>query len=161
MAKVETKLKVFLLDGESEISTNFIDISENFKNEMKLNIKKVLFEKIKQFGEFYLSLDKKEQKLFDHPINLNLWNDNINNFYNNHLICIAPTDLVEIANTVFELKFTAMTNITAFLIANNIKNKTPEELRKTFNIINDFTPEEEENIKKEIENFNIDNEDLD
>lgn len=34
-------------------------------------------------------------------------------------------------------------------IANLIKGKTPEEIRATFNIKNDFTPEEEEFIRKE------------
>ena len=29
--------------------------------------------------------------------------------------------------------------------------KTPEEIRKTFNIKNDFTPEEEEQVRKENE----------
>ena len=32
-----------------------------------------------------------------------------------------------------------------------IKGKTPEEIRKTFNIKNDFTPEEEEQVRKENE----------
>ncbi len=36
-------------------------------------------------------------------------------------------------------------------VANMIKGKTPEEIRKTFNIVNDFTPEEEEQIRKENE----------
>lgn len=36
-------------------------------------------------------------------------------------------------------------------VANKIKGKTPEEIRKTFNIKNDFTPEEEEAISKENE----------
>lgn len=30
-----------------------------------------------------------------------------------------------------------------------IKGKQPEEIRKMFNIVNDFTPEEEAQIKKE------------
>lgn len=34
-----------------------------------------------------------------------------------------------------------------------IKGKTVEEIRKTFNIKNDFTPEEEETIRKENEWF--------
>ncbi|KAF3761237.1 Skp1-domain-containing protein [Cryphonectria parasitica EP155] len=36
-------------------------------------------------------------------------------------------------------------------IANLIKGKTPEEIRETFNITNDFTPEEEEQIRLENE----------
>ena len=36
-------------------------------------------------------------------------------------------------------------------VANMIKGKSPEEIRKTFNIKNDFTPAEEEQIRKENE----------
>jgi S-phase kinase-associated protein 1 len=36
-------------------------------------------------------------------------------------------------------------------VANMIKGKSVEEIRKTFNIVNDFTPEEEEAIRKENE----------
>ena len=34
-------------------------------------------------------------------------------------------------------------------VASIIKGKTPEEIRKTFNIQNDFTPEEEQQIREE------------
>lgn len=37
------------------------------------------------------------------------------------------------------------------VVANMIKGKSAEEIRKTFNIVNDFTPEEEAQIKKENE----------
>lgn len=36
-------------------------------------------------------------------------------------------------------------------VANMIKGKSPEEIRKTFNITNDFTAEEEEQIRRENE----------
>lgn len=36
-------------------------------------------------------------------------------------------------------------------VANMIKGKNPEEIRKLFNIQNDFTPEEEEQIRRENE----------
>lgn len=36
-------------------------------------------------------------------------------------------------------------------IANMIKDRTPEEIRKVFNIENDFTPEEEEEVRIENE----------
>jgi len=35
-------------------------------------------------------------------------------------------------------------------VANMIKGKSVDEIRKTFNIVNDFTPEEEEQIRKEV-----------
>lgn len=37
------------------------------------------------------------------------------------------------------------------VVAEMIRNKSPEEIRKTFNIVNDFSPEEEAAIKRENE----------
>ena len=42
-----------------------------------------------------------------------------------------------------------MLDLTCMTVANMIKGKTPEEIRKTFNIKNDFTPEEEEEVRRE------------
>ena len=40
-------------------------------------------------------------------------------------------------------------DLTCATIASMIKGKTPEEIRKTFNIINDFTPQEEAQVREE------------
>jgi S-phase kinase-associated protein 1 len=42
-------------------------------------------------------------------------------------------------------------NLGCKTVANLIKGKSVEEIRTTFNIKNDFTPEEEETVKKENE----------
>ena len=34
-------------------------------------------------------------------------------------------------------------------VASILKGKTPEEIRQTFNIVNDFTPEEEAQVREE------------
>ena len=40
-------------------------------------------------------------------------------------------------------------DLTCATVASLIKGKTPEEIRRTFNIVNDFTPEEESNVREE------------
>ena len=47
------------------------------------------------------------------------------------------------------LDIESLLDLTCQTGADMIKGKTPEEIRKTFNIKNDFTPEEEEDVRRE------------
>lgn len=74
---------------------------------------------------------------------------------------IAPWDqefLKVDQGTLFEIILAAnyldikgLLDVSCKTVANMIKGKTPEEIRKMFNIKNDFTPEEEEQVRKENE----------
>ena len=74
-------------------------------------------------------------------------------------ICSWDTDFLKVdQGTLFELIMAAnyldikgLLDVTCKTVANMIKGKTPEQIRKTFNIKNDFTPSEEEQIRKENE----------
>lgn len=74
-------------------------------------------------------------------------------------ICTWDVEFLKVdQGTLFELILAAnyldikgLLDVTCKTVANMIKGKTPEEIRKTFNIKNDFTPAEEEQVRKENE----------
>jgi len=59
--------------------------------------------------------------------------------------------LFEIIMTANYLDIRPLLEVGSRTVAGMIKNKSPEEIRKTFNIVNDFTPEEEAQICREHE----------
>lgn len=57
--------------------------------------------------------------------------------------------LFEIILVVNYLNMKGLLDLTCMTVANMMKGKTSEEIRKTFNIKNDFMFEEEEEVRKE------------
>ena len=64
---------------------------------------------------------------------------------------VEQATLFEMILAANYLDIKGLLDLTCKTVANMIKGKTPEEIRKTFNIKNDFSPEEEEQIRKENE----------
>lgn len=79
-------------------------------------------------------------------------------FWTNEFISIRFSFSFCCSGTLFELILAAnyldtkgLLDVTCKTVANMIKGKSPEEIRKTFNIKNDFTPAEEDQVRKENE----------
>ena len=62
-----------------------------------------------------------------------------------HSSVMCCTSLLIKAANYLDIK--GLLDVTCKTVANMIKGKTPEEIRKTFNIKNDFTEEEEAQVK--------------
>ena len=57
-------------------------------------------------------------------------------------------DIIMAANY---MEIRPLLELTCRAVAQKVRGKSAEEIRQTFNIVNDFTPEEEEQIRKENE----------
>ncbi|OUS44936.1 Skp1 family, dimerization domain-domain-containing protein [Ostreococcus tauri] len=69
--------------------------------------------------------------------------------FNTEFVKVDQATLFEIILAANYLNMKGLLDLTCMTVANMMKGKTPEEIRKTFNIKNDFTPEEEEEVRKE------------
>ncbi|OIT21911.1 PREDICTED: SKP1-like protein 11 [Nicotiana attenuata] len=74
--------------------------------------------------------------------------EEIENF-NREFVSIGFKTIFKILEAANFLDINSLLELCAEAVANRIKNKTPEAVRKIFNITNDFTPEEEAEIRNE------------
>ena len=71
--------------------------------------------------------------------------------YDQEFLKVDQGTLFELILAANYLDIKGLLDVTCKTVANMIKGKTPQEIRKTFNIKHDFTAEEEEKVRKENE----------
>ncbi|KAI3780988.1 hypothetical protein L2E82_10984 [Cichorium intybus] len=137
--KFEVKLQVAL---QSELIRQMI-VDDGFSNEIELSFSNITSETMAKVLDYCTKHDYydgagnnltavKEMKAFD------------SEFVNVH-----HETLFKLILASNELKIKSLLDLTTQKVADMIKGKTPEQIRKFFNIKNDFTPEEEEEVRKE------------
>ena len=123
-------------------------IIDDFPNETEIpleNVRSNILKKIKEYLDHYQDTDPKE---IERPL-----------ASQNYQECVDPWDFEFInvdLDLIFEIILASnymdikpLLELASSKVASIIKGKTPEEIRKTFNIQNDFTPEEEQQIREE------------
>jgi len=63
--------------------------------------------------------------------------------WDNKFVKVEPSVLCELASAAYHLEIKPMVDLTCYAIAQLLKGNTPEEIRRIFNIIYDFGPEDD------------------
>lgn len=145
-------------DGQCfEVQTKTAKMSETIKNLLDdigdeeahiplPNVSGKILQKVIEYCNYHIehptatSEDKKDEKRTDDIIGWDL-----------DFCKVDQPTLFELILAANYLDIKDLLDTTCKVVANMIKGKTPEEIRKMFNIKNDFTPEEEEQVRKENE----------
>jgi len=75
--------------------------------------------------------------------------DDEKNVWDKDFVKVDDETLFNLILAANYLDIKTLLDLTCKTVADEIKGKTPEEIRIRFNIKNDFTPEEEEEVKRE------------
>jgi S-phase kinase-associated protein 1 len=119
------------------------DLGDDDSKDIPLpNVHSKILEKVIQYMEHYADNIPEEVK---DPANYTV------NQWDADFIKVDQATLFEIILAANYLDIRSLLDLSCKTVADMIKGRTPEEIRKTFNIKNDFTPEEEAQVRKENE----------
>ena len=120
--------------------------NDDENEELRINVDEKTLEKIIEYVEHNFN---KEVSKIEKPLKSNKMIELTDEWNANFIDSFEQSDLFNLILSADYLDISSLLDLGCAKIASMIKNKTPEEIRKTFNIKNDFTPEEEESIIKE------------
>eukprot|EP00518_Triparma_eleuthera_P005595 CAMPEP_0182452822 /NCGR_PEP_ID=MMETSP1319-20130603/135_1 /TAXON_ID=172717 /ORGANISM="Bolidomonas pacifica, Strain RCC208" /LENGTH=166 /DNA_ID=CAMNT_0024650695 /DNA_START=58 /DNA_END=558 /DNA_ORIENTATION=- len=109
------------------------------------NVKSTVLVKVIEFAKHYKEEPMSE---IDKPLKSSNMSEVVQTWYSN-FVDVDQELLFELILAANYMDIKPLLDLTCATVASMIKGKTPEEIRKTFNIVNDFTPEEEAQVREE------------
>ncbi len=109
-------------------------------------VKEAVMTKIIEFCEHYQT---EEMTPIEKPMRSTKIEDLVQPFYVEYVNNMEQTMLIEIIIAANDMDIKPLMELACLAFAMMIQGKTVEEMRATFNIENDFTPEEEAQIREE------------
>lgn len=131
----------------SELVKTMMDEEETEEvNEIPLpNVKANVLQKVIEFCEHHAQEPMTE---IEKPLKSQNMADVVQQWYADY-VNVEQVLLFELILAANYMDIKPLLDLTCATVASMIKGKTPEEIRTTFNISNDFSPEEEAQVREE------------
>ncbi|GMH72437.1 hypothetical protein TrLO_g15558 [Triparma laevis f. longispina] len=122
------------------------DADDDEQQEVPLpNVKSSVLSKVIDFAKHHATEPMSE---IDKPLKSANMSEVVQSWYS-EFVDVDQELLFELILAANYMDIKPLLDLTCATVASMIKGKTPEEIRKTFNIVNDFTPEEEAQVREE------------
>lgn len=124
------------------------DDNEDESNDKEIplpNVKSEVLAKVVEFCKHYLTEQMNE---IEKPLKSNNMSEVVQKWYAD-FVDVEQVMLFELILAANYMDIKPLLDLTCATVASMIKGKTPEDIRSTFNIKNDFTPEEEAQVREE------------
>jgi S-phase kinase-associated protein 1 len=123
-------------------------MAEGDKDEKEIplpNVKSAVLNKVVSYMKYHVDNPAKE---IEKPLKSANMNEVVSQ-WDADFVDVDQELLFELILAANYMDIKPLLDLTCAKVASMIKGKTPEQIRKTFNITNDFTPEEEEAVRAE------------
>ena len=128
------------------ISNNTEDCDDEDVTEIPLpNVKAAVLRKVIEFCKHHSSEPMTE---IEKPLKSAQMAEVVQKWYAD-FVAVEQVLLFELILAANYMDIKPLLDLTCATVASMMKGKTPEEIRKTFNIANDFSPEEEAQVREE------------
>mmetsp|Transcript_116389 Transcript_116389/g.228358 ORF Transcript_116389/g.228358 Transcript_116389/m.228358 type:complete len:173 (-) Transcript_116389:237-755(-) len=132
----------------SELVKTMIDDDQGDEEAQEIplpNVKSPILAKVIEFAQHYRIEPMNE---IEKPLKSANMAEVVQDWYSN-FIAVDQEVLFELILAANYMDIKPLLDLTCATVASMIKGKSPEDIRKTFNIVNDFTPEEEAQVREE------------
>mmetsp|Transcript_23890 Transcript_23890/g.53911 ORF Transcript_23890/g.53911 Transcript_23890/m.53911 type:complete len:181 (+) Transcript_23890:30-572(+) len=136
VAKLSQLVTTMLPDDDDDAESQEIPL---------INVKSPILSKVIEFCKHHLEEPMNE---IEKPLKSANMSEVVQDWYANY-VDVEQETLFELILAANYMDIKPLLDLTCATVASMIKGKTPEEIRQTFNIVNDFTPEEEAQVREE------------
>jgi len=146
VANMSELVKSMLVDKDDDDDDDDDDNDKGKTTEIPLpNVKSEVLKQVIEFCEHHLSEPMTE---VEKPLKSQNMADVVQKWYAD-FVDLEQVLLFELILAANYMDIKPLLDLTCATVASMIKGKTPDEIRATFNITNDFSPEEEAQVREE------------